>query len=232
MQVEFHTAADNAVILNLKEVPSAQSIGQLKAIKEQIVHCLGDTLVSTIASYESILITFDAMTTHHKQVITRIQARLNEWQETPHPQSTGKIIRLPVFYDDSVGPDLERIANHHNTRIEDVVTRHCMNIYTIFAIGFAPGFAYLGHVDDGIAMPRHKTPRKKVAKGSVGIADHQTAIYPSDSPGGWNIIGRCPSDLFNLTKNQPLPFQVGDRIQFMPITQSEFLDLGGSLDDL
>jgi KipI family sensor histidine kinase inhibitor len=232
MQVEFHTAADNAVILNLKEVPSAQSIGRLKAIKEQIVHCLGDTLVCAIPSYESILITFDAMTTHHKAVISCIQARLNEWQVTSHLQDTGKIIRLPVYYDDTVGPDLERIATHHNTRIEDVVTRHCMNIYTIFAIGFAPGFAYLGHVDDEIAMPRHKTPRKKVAKGSVGIADHQTAIYPSDSPGGWNIIGRCPSDLFNLTKDQPLPFQVGDRIQFMPITQSEFLDLGGSLDDL
>jgi KipI family sensor histidine kinase inhibitor len=231
MQVSFKIAGDNSVILYTDEVPTEQSIGQLKAVVDQIRAALNSDLIDITPSYQSVLITFNALTTDHPAVINRIQSALNEWKYSAPVHTTSKIIRLPIFYDDSVGPDLVRIAQHHNSPIEDVVTRHCMNIYTIFAIGFAPGFAYLGHVDDEISMPRLTTPRAKVPKGSVGIADHQTAIYPTESPGGWNIIGRCPSELFNPANNEGLPFSVGDRVQFMPILKDEFIELGGSLED-
>lgn len=231
MQVDFKNAGEQSIILYLQEVPTEHSIAQLKAVVEKIKLVLADDLIDAIASYQSVLINFNGLRTDHTQVIHRIKSALNEWQETAPIHTQSKIVRLPVYYHESVGPDLARIAQHHQRSIEDVVTRHCMNIYTLYAIGFAPGFGYLGHIDDEIAMPRHEQPRPFVAKGSVAIADHQTAIYPNDSPGGWNIIGRCPSDLFNPLNDQPLPFQVGDRVQFMPINREEFLALGGQLDE-
>jgi KipI family sensor histidine kinase inhibitor len=112
---------------------------------------------------------------------------------------------------------------------EQVITAHCQQIYDVYAIGFAPGFAYLGEVEKQIAMPRLATPRAKTPAGSVAIADRQTAIYPFETPGGWNIIGRCPSVLFDPTATPSMPYQVGDQVQFMPVNRQEFEDLGGVL---
>jgi KipI family sensor histidine kinase inhibitor len=232
MDIQIKDASENSLILYLNEVPTAQSISQLKAVVQQIKLALGDALIDAIASYQSVLIVFDVDQLSHQDVRHKLLAAMNEWQAHAPVHTSSKIVRLPVYYDESVGPDLTRIAEHHQTSIEDVVTKHCMNIYHIYAIGFAPGFAYLGHVEDDIAMPRHNKPRSFVAKGSVAIADHQTAIYPQATPGGWNIIGRCPNELFDPTGASPLPFDVGDRVQFMPISKDEFLYLGGNLDDL
>jgi len=101
--------------------------------------------------------------------------------------------------------------------------------YRVYAIGFAPGFAYLGEVDARIAAPRLATPRKKVPKGAVAIADRQTAVYPAVSPGGWNLIGLCPVDMFNPNAKPTMPVQVGDKVQFKSIEREEFLSLGGQL---
>ena len=99
-------------------------------------------------------------------------------------------------------------------------------------MGFAPGFAYLGEVDTRIAMPRLATPRHNVPQGAVAIADRQTAIYPSQSPGGWNLIGLCPTSLFNAEQQPPSPMAVGDRICFNAISRDEFIRLGGSEQNL
>ena len=193
---------------------------------------LANRLIQIIPSYQSIFLQFDALNTDHKTVQTQIQSILNDLPSHFPVHTVSNIIRLPVYYDLSVGPDLERIAHYHQIDTDHVIQRHCMNLYHIYAIGFAPGFAYLGHVDDDLATPRLAKPRPHVATGSVGIADHQTSIYPAASPGGWNIIGRCPSVLFNPANDQTLPFEVGDRIQFMPISRQEFVYLGGALDEL
>jgi KipI family sensor histidine kinase inhibitor len=99
----------------------------------------------------------------------------------------------------------------------------------VYAIGFAPGFAYLGQVDERIAAPRLATPRQKVPRGAVGIADRQTAIYPAASPGGWNLIGLCPQSMFDPNADPSMPVQVGDRVRFKGIDRQSFLELGGML---
>lgn len=232
MHLTIKDAGDQAVILYIDEIPTEQSIKQLKALVDLVHDALGKDLVTAIPSYQSVLVQFNPLTTDHQQTRHRIHSALAEWRHQPPVHTHSKIVRLPVYYDLSVGPDLQRIADHHGCRIEQVIERHCMNLYHIFAIGFAPGFAYLGHVDDAIAMPRLDQPRASVPAGSVAIADHQTAVYPRTSPGGWNLIGRCPSPLLQPEQTQPLPFSVGDRIQFMPISKQEFLDLGGHTDDV
>lgn len=227
--MNFKIAAENAVIFYLDDAVNSQTIQRLKWFNKMIIETLGDELIDSTPSYRSILICFNAMKTDHQNVIHKLTQAFNN---NPIPNSTTtsqQLIRLPVFYDATTGPDLPLIAEHHGLSIEEVITRHCMAVYEVCAIGFAPGFAYLGSVDESIAMPRLATPRVNVPKGSVGIADRQTAIYPAQSPGGWNIIGRCPSLLFNPNAEPAMPFNVGDRVQFMPINEQEFLYLGGEL---
>jgi len=113
--------------------------------------------------------------------------------------------------------------------VEQVISLHQAQEYRVYAIGFSPGFAYLGEVDERIAMPRLATPRLKVPKGAIAIADRQTAIYPAQSPGGWNIIGSCPVDMFNPNKKPIMPVSVGDRVKFYAIDKQQYLALGGSL---
>ena len=106
---------------------------------------------------------------------------------------------------------------------------HTEGEYRVYAIGFAPGFAYLGDVDERIAAPRLATPRQRVPRGAVAIADRQTAVYPEPSPGGWNLVGRSPLRMFDPTAEEPMPVRVGDRIRFNAISRDTFFELGGSL---
>ena len=143
--------------------------------------------------------------------------------------TSGDLLTLPVYYDLESGPDLEIIAELGNISIDEVITIHQQQEYRVYAIGFAPGFAYLGEVDERIAAPRLATPRQKVPRGAVAIADRQTAVYPAVSPGGWNLIGLCPTRMFDPDKQPSMPVKVGDRIKFSAITRDEFLAQGGEL---
>ncbi|MGF1787385.1 5-oxoprolinase subunit PxpB [Photobacterium swingsii] len=142
---------------------------------------------------------------------------------------SGKQVVLPVYYNVSVGPDLDTVAKHAQVSIDEVIRLHSQQRYTVCAIGFAPGFAFLASVNARIATPRLATPRHRVPAGSLGIANEQTAIYPSDSPGGWQIIGNCPQPLFDPNAEPMSPFEIGDEVQFESIDRATYLELGGML---
>jgi KipI family sensor histidine kinase inhibitor len=141
----------------------------------------------------------------------------------------GELVTLPVYYGLESGPELELIAERGGISVDDVIAIHQQQEYRVYAIGFAPGFAYLGEVDERIAAPRLATPRQKVPRGAVAIADRQTAVYPAVSPGGWNLIGLCPTRMFDPLSNPSMPVKVGDRIRFSAIDRDEFLAQGGEL---
>ncbi|MCM4168229.1 5-oxoprolinase subunit B [Arenibacter antarcticus] len=130
--------------------------------------------------------------------------------------------RLPVCYDQEFGIDLEEIALHLNLTTARIIELHSTSIYTVYGIGFLPGFMYLGGVPEALEVPRRATPRAKVLKGSVALAGKQTGVYPQDSPGGWNIIGSCSVAMFNSQKEEPCFVKVGDKIQFYPISKGEY----------
>jgi inhibitor of KinA len=130
------------------------------------------------------------------------------------------LIEVPVRYGGEHGPDLEFVASHHQLSLKEVVRLHTGREYTVYMMGFTPGFAYMGKLDEKIATPRLETPRIRVAAGSVGIAGAQTGIYPIDSPGGWRLIGWTSLPLFDLKADPPYLFSPGDRVQFV----SEALD--------
>ena len=140
------------------------------------------------------------------------------------------IIEIPVCYDMSLGIDLENAVNASNCSIAELVKQHSEKIYTVYCLGFLPGFAYMGEVPNAIQLPRHPSPRSKVLAGSVGIAGKQTGIYPMNSPGGWQIIGRTPIKIFDPTSASLTLFKAGDQVKFKPIDLELFHTLNAHED--
>ena len=224
----LHSAGENALILYLGDVTSAEVSARVQAAATAIESALGADLVDLVPSYASLLIIYDALLTDHLQVRTKVHEALADL-ETGEGEAQGSTVVLPVYYAPESGEDLEALAQRARLSVDDVIQIHSEMEYRVYAIGFAPGFAYLGEVDQRIAAPRLTTPRTKVPRGAVAIADRQTAVYPAVSPGGWNLIGRCPIRMFNPQSDPTMPVSVGDRVRFEPIDRQRFLDLGGEL---
>ncbi len=221
------SAGEDALIVYLGEETSPDVSARVQAAAIAITAVLGDDLIDLVPSYASILVIYSLPRTDHLSVRQRIHAALDNL--TAATGTEGKLVSLPAFYDPEVGPDLEDLANRAGLGADDVVRIHCETEYRVYAIGFAPGFAYLGQVDERIAAPRLTTPRQQVPRGAVAIADRQTAVYPAPSPGGWNLIGRCPVRMFDPDANPIMPVSVGDRVRFEAIDRQEFLAMGGEL---
>lgn len=133
-----------------------------------------------------------------------------------------RTIDIPVCYGGEFGPDLEEVAKYHDMTTSEVIDIHTSGQYLVYMIGFCPGFPFLGGMSDRIAMPRRNTPRLSIPKGSVGIAGMQTGVYPISTPGGWQLIGRTPLQLFLPGKNPPSLLQAGDRVKFHAISLEEY----------
>ncbi len=133
-----------------------------------------------------------------------------------------RTIEMPVCYDESFGPDLRALSEVLGMPIEEITRRHAASEFSVLMMGFAPGHPYLGGLDRALAVPRRATPRPQVARGSVGIANRQSVVYPYELPGGWNIIGRTPLKLFDATEEDPSLFEPGDAVRFVAIDRVEF----------
>jgi KipI family sensor histidine kinase inhibitor len=225
MRIEI--AGQNAFIVYFAEQTSAAVSAQIQAAVTNILATMPDSIVDLVPSYASLLVIFDLDRSDHFAVKQQLRAALTNLDSVD--ASAGSLVTLPVYYSQESGPDLEVIAARGNIGIDDVIEIHQQQEYRVYAIGFAPGFAYLGEVDERIAAPRLATPRQKVPRGAVAIADRQTAVYPAVSPGGWNLIGLCPTRMFDPDKTPSMPVQVGDRIRFSAISRDEFIDQGGEL---
>lgn len=226
MQLSY--AGDNAVILYLGDSTSAAVAARVQAAVTAARKILGADLIDLVPSYASLLVIYDPLRTDHMSVIQRLHS-IREDVDAASASSGGREIVLPVYYSAESGADLERLAQQCELSVDEVIALHSETEYRVYAIGFAPGFAYLGEVDSRIAAPRLATPRAKVPRGAVAIADRQTAVYPAVSPGGWNLIGNCPQRMFNPDADPTMPVAVGDRVRFEPISRARFLELGGEL---
>ncbi|MGB0467323.1 MAG: 5-oxoprolinase subunit PxpB [Pontibacterium sp.] len=227
MRVEV--AGENALILYLGEHGEAGVANRVEQASRLLKHELGNCLIDLVPSYASVLVIFDMFRCDHLKVrgaIRKVLAQLSDSSE-----AEGRLITLPVYYSAESGADLESLARNAGLSVDEVIAIHQSGEYRVYAIGFAPGFAYLGDVDERIAAPRLATPRQRVPRGAVAIADRQTAVYPAVSPGGWNLIGRCPQRMFDPDAEPTMPVEAGDRVRFKAISREEFFELGGTLDD-
>lgn len=227
--MRIHVAGENALIVYFADSVSDATSSQIQHVSQVLSQYMGDVLIDLVPSYASILVLFDPLKTDHLHVRKLIRMAAEQKQNEGVSQQES-IVRLPVYYGRETSPDLENLAQFAGLSPEQVIDIHQQTIYRVYAIGFAPGFAYLGETDERIAMARLATPRKKVPKGAVAIADRQTAVYPAQSPGGWNLIGCCPTPMFNPETVPSMPVKAGDAVQFYQIDKDEFVSLGGSFD--
>ncbi len=135
-----------------------------------------------------------------------------------------RVVDIPVCYGGEFGPDLEYVAEYNGLSTSKVIELHSNGDYLVYMLGFAPGFPFIGGMDQQIATPRQKSPRLKIPDGTVGIANNQTGVYPIETPGGWQLIGRTPLKLFKPEQSPPTLLQAGDKIKFKPISYDEFLE--------
>ena len=181
-------------------------------------------IIEIIPSYTTIYVLFDIFKYDYTSFVEILKNSIDLNYEDNRTKS---IINIDVYYGDEVALDLQDMSSKTNLAIEKIIEIHSSKLYDVYAIGFAPGFAFLASVDKQIAMPRLSSPRKSVPKGSVAIADTQTAVYPQQSPGGWNIIGRTAMELFDKNLEKLSPLSVGYKVKFNPISKDEFLLQGG-----
>ncbi len=225
MKIEI--AGQNALIVYFADQTSPEVAAQIQAAVANVKTTMQEILVDLVPSYASLLVIFDLDKTDYFEVRRRLRAALANLDNADN--AAGELVTLPVYYSEESGPDLERIAEIGKISVNDVIEIHQQQEYRVYAIGFAPGFAYLGEVDERIAAPRMSTPRQKVPRGAVAIADRQTAVYPAVSPGGWNLIGLCPTRMFDPAREPSMPVRAGDRVRFEAIDRETFLAQGGEL---
>ena len=186
-------------------------------------------IVDTIIAYNSLTVKYRNLNNYsehykYRNVFERTVGKLNELYAMKREEvdQKQKVWQVPVCYDITFGLDLEEIAKEKQLSVEEVIRLHSEPSYLIYFLGFQPGFLYLGGLNSKIHMPRRANPRLRVAKGSVGIGGEQTGVYPQESAGGWNLIGRSPISFFDVEKPQPCFAKAGDRIQFVPIGVKAF----------
>ncbi|OXX51785.1 allophanate hydrolase [Vibrio sp. V12_P9A6T4] len=229
LNYSIEPVAECSLLLRFNHSPSAELSLDIGQIAQQIMVQFSAYLMNVTPSYTTILIDYlpyrISQRELEQQLITAIAALLLP------VEATHNLVELGAYYDESVGPDLKR---YHALGLstQQVIALHTQTVYTVCAVGFAPGFAFMAEVDEQLRLPRHATPRLSVAKGSVAIAEQQTAVYPNNSPGGWNIIANCPHALFSPHQTPMTPFSIGTKVKFTAMTREEFLSLGGEIPQL
>lgn len=219
-QPKFRVMGDSGLLVEYGakiELEINQKVQALRyALQEE--HVPGVTEI--IPAYCSVLIAYDPLAIEIdklKRLVTELDDCLAQIN-IPSPE----IVTVPVCYGDEFGPDLERVATHAGLSKENVIQLHSEPSYPVYMLGFTPGFPFLGGLSEKLFTPRLDSPRTSVPAGSVGIANNQTGIYPIESPGGWQLIGRTPLRLFDPDRQVPFLLKAGDLLKFKPISVEEF----------
>jgi len=213
-------AGDSALIVEFEEridpAVNARVIAVAEALQSPPIPGVRDV----VPTFRSVAVYFDPLRTNYDALVARIELEAGRGAESSG--STRPPIAIPVCYGGELGPDLVNVAAFARMSERDVIALHAEPAYRVFMLGFVAGFAYMGIVDARIAMPRHPTPRVRVPLGSVGIAGVQTGIYPAETPGGWQLIGRTPVKPFDATRSEPFLMKAGDSVRFTPIDRAEY----------
>jgi inhibitor of KinA len=213
-------AGDAALVVEFDARIDAAINGRAIALADAIQSAALDGVLDVVPTYRSVTVYFDPLRTDYDALVNRVEREALAPGAAPAAPRTP--VRIPVCYGGAFGPDLASVAAFAGLSEQEVISAHSAGTYRVFMLGFVPGCAYMGVVDGRIAMPRHATPRVRVPRGSVAIAGVQTGIYPAETPGGWQLIGRTPVRPFDARRADPFLLQAGDAAQFYAISREEF----------
>lgn len=230
--IRMQPVNESTWIIYLGDEISDSVAARVAQLTHSIRATLGPGLIDIIPSYTSVLVSFDLQQADRFAIESRLNAAVRQMQSPAAQVSDADEIVLPVYYGPEAALDMAHIARECQLSTDEVIRLHSEQRYRVYAIGFSPGFAYLGNTPEALRVARKATPRLKVPAGSLGIADNQTAIYPTQTPGGWQIIGRTPLDMIDWSRDTLTRVKVGDWVRFEPIDRDRFLEMGGRLDEL
>jgi inhibitor of KinA len=223
--VKFEQISETALCLIWGNVIDVQVHRQIQAVMKALDALKPSWLVECVPAFSTLLVIYNpAEMGKRRNAAAYVQDYLQEVLRTIHnmPEPGARHVTIPVCYGDEFGPDLEQVALENGLSPDHVVEIHAGAEYLVYMIGFAPGFPYLGGLDSRIWTPRRTSPRQHVPARSVGIAGEQTGIYPLSTPGGWQLIGRTPLQLFRPLNAEPSLLAAGDIVTFMPISRAEY----------
>ena len=205
--------SDSSALIHFGDEISLDVNRRVHALDARLRRAHPDGIVEAVPAYATLLVHYDPLALTFDEVAAWLKEAVEDAQEVSMRQP--RHIEVPVRYGSEAGPDLGYVASFHHVTPAEIVRLHTGREYTVFMMGFTPGFPYMGILDEAIATPRLETPRTRVPAGSVGIAGTQTGIYPIDSPGGWRLIGYTSLPLFDLAASEPFLLAPGDTVRFI-----------------
>lgn len=210
-------AGDSGILIELGSEIDPVINSRIIALAEFIETAEIAAVIELVPTYRSLLVSYNPLETGYDEMLGLLNETLDRADYSALDSATQTIVELPVVYGGEDGPDLENVAEYAGISIQEVIDIHSGTDYPVYGLGFSPGFPYLGGLDKRIAMPRLKTPRVRVPAGSVAIAESQTGVYPNASPGGWQLIGRTATPIFDVNKPSPSLVTAGDRVRFVQV---------------
>ncbi len=228
-EVRYLVSGDSSVCVEFGNEISPDINRKIRAFKIAVEKSGIPGIVETVPTYRSLLVHYKPEVIGFKAITEKFKSLMGTLDNIEIPPPT--VIEIPVLYGGEMGPDIENVASHNGKTVEEVIKIHTSQEYLIYMIGFIAGFPYLGGMSKEIATPRLKEPRVKIDGGSVGIAGEQTGIYPLDSPGGWQLIGRTPLKLYDAEREKPVLLEAGQYIKFRSISQKEFDETAKAVED-
>ena len=210
---------DQALLINFEQCIDPEVNSQVVALSEALQNTRGITF--QIPAYCSLTVGFDPELTS-VDLITR---QIGQWTPKASPDVQQRILSIPICYEPPFGPDLHEVSQLTGMSAEEVIELHQSITYRVYMLGFIAGFAYLGKLPQALYCPRKGSPRKKVPKGAVGLAGHQTGIYPTEAPGGWQLIGQTPVSIFTPEQESPTLFRAGDQVKFERINKQQYEEI-------
>ncbi|WP_314727449.1 5-oxoprolinase subunit PxpB [uncultured Veillonella sp.] len=221
MKPTISPVGDRAISIDFGQVIDPTINRHIRQTIERIKALQLEGLIELVPTYCALLVEYDAMLYSYSEICKIIEPTLEEGM-TNTTNELVTVVEVPTVYGGEFGPDLSFVASHNHLSEDEVISIHSGTDYLVYMLGFIPGFTYLGGMDPRIATPRLSSPRTLIPAGSVGIAGEQTGTYPSDSPGGWQIIGRTPVTMYDMSKAQAALLKAGDYVRYVPIDESEF----------
>ena len=221
MKPTISPVGDRAISIDFGQVIDPTINRHIRQTIERIKELQLEGIIELVPTYCALLVEYDAMLYSYSEICKIIEPTLEEGM-TNTTNELVTVVEVPTVYGGEFGPDLSFVASHNHLSEDEVISIHSGTDYLVYMLGFIPGFTYLGGMDSRIATPRLSSPRTLIPAGSVGIAGEQTGTYPSDSPGGWQIIGRTPVTMYDMSKAQAALLKAGDYVRYVPIDESEF----------
>ena len=222
-KIKYLSAGDKAVVMEFGNEISKDINAKIRNVVKSVEEAKVDGIVELLPTYRSLMIMYDPLKIEYSELILTLDSMSSK--QVDNEEEKIKIVEFPTVYGGEYGPDINFVAEHNNITVDEVIKIHTGTDYLVYMMGFTPGFTYLGGMSDKIVTPRLASPRTKIPAGSVGIAGAQTGMYPSETPGGWQLIGRTPLKLYDSDKEPPVMLSAGDYVRYVSVSEEEYLEI-------